>query len=287
MTVGNSVSSVGVSPRGGAARDIPVLTRLRNNPRAADNPQDEPQIWTGSTPNGPLADRRRRTAVEHRVLPRAGSVRDDPPNGSSPTKETPRAAPQAVADKADDAKAGWQSLFDGRTLKDWKSTEFGGEGTVEVKDGAIVLGVGNDLTGVNYQRLVPHRNYEVSLEARRVDGSDFFCGLTFPVKEDPCSLIIGGWGGAVCGLSSIDGLDASENSTTKYKEFDTGRWYTIRLRVTDAKIEAWIDKEQIVNQNLVGKKLSIRSEVEASRPFGIASYRTQAALRNIRLRELK
>jgi len=194
---------------------------------------------------------------------------------------------QTTGKKADDAKAGWTSLFDGQTLKGWKSTEFGGEGTVEVKDGAILLGVGNDLTGVNYQRPVPHRNYEVSLEARRVDGSDFFCGLTFPVKDDPCSLIIGGWGGGVCGLSSIDGLDASENSTTKYREFETGRWYTIRLRVTDAKIEAWIDKDQIVNQSLAGKKISVRSEVEASRPFGIASYRTLAALRNIRLRELK
>jgi len=199
----------------------------------------------------------------------------------------PRFGAQTTEKKADDAKAGWKSLFDGQTLKGWKSTEFGGEGTVEVKDGAILLGVGNDLTGANYQRPVPHRNYEVSLEARRVDGSDFFCGLTFPVKDDPCSLIIGGWGGGVCGLSSIDGLDASENSTTKYREFETGRWYTIRLRVTDAKIEAWIDKIQIVNQSLAGKKISIRSEVEASRPFGIASYRTLAALRNIRLRELK
>ena len=199
----------------------------------------------------------------------------------------PRLGAQTTEKKADDAKAGWKSLFDGQTLKGWKSTEFGGEGTVEVKDGAILLGVGNDLTGVSYERPTPHRNYEVSLEARRVDGSAFFCGLTFPVKDDPCSLIIGGWGGGVCGLSSIDGLDASENSTTKYREFETGRWYTIRLRVTDSKIEAWIDKEQIVNQSLAGKKISIRSEVEASRPFGIASYRTLAALRNIRLRELK
>jgi hypothetical protein len=198
-----------------------------------------------------------------------------------------RLGAQTTEKKADDAKAAWKSLFDGQTLKGWKSTEFGGEGTVEVKDGAILLGVGNDLTGVNYERATPHRNYEVSLEARRVDGSDFFCGLTFPVKDDPCSLILGGWGGGVCGLSSIDGLDASENSTTKYREFETGRWYTIRLRVTDAKIEAWIDKDQIVNQSLAGKKISIRSEVEASRPFGIASYRTLAALRNIRLRELK
>jgi hypothetical protein len=199
--------------------------------------------------------------------------------------DPPPASPAAA--KADDGKSKWIPLFDGQTIKGWKSTEFGGEGTVEVKDGAILLGVGNDLTGVNYERPVPHTNYEVSLEARRVDGSDFFCGLTFPVKNDPCSLIIGGWGGGVCGLSSIDGLDASENSTTKYREFETGRWYTIRLRVTDARIEAWIDKEQIVKQPLAGKKITVRSEVEASRPFGIASYRTLAALRNIRLRELK
>jgi hypothetical protein len=208
---------------------------------------------------------------------------DDP----TTTPKINKAGTNPVDAKAGDAKSGWTTLFDGRTLNGWKSTDFGGEGTVEVKDGAILLGVGNDLTGVNFLRPTPHRNYEISLEARRVDGSDFFCGLTFPVKNDPCSLIIGGWGGGVCGLSSIDGLDASENSTTKYREFESGRWYSIRLRVTDAKIEAWIDKDQIVDQKLAGKKISIRSEVEASRPFGIASYRTLAALRNIRLRELK
>jgi len=216
------------------------------------------------------------------------SFAGDPPASQTPKPSSPAtgAAATPAGDK-DGAKAGWTSLFDGQTLKGWKSTEFGGEGTVEVKDGAIMLGVGNDLTGVNYERPVPNTNYEVSLEAKRVDGSDFFCGLTFPVKKDPCSLIIGGWGGGVCGLSSIDGLDASENSTTKYRDFDNGRWYTIRLRVTDARIEAWIDNKQIVNQALAGKKISIRSEVDASRPFGIASYRTLAALRNIRLRELK
>ncbi len=214
----------------------------------------------------------------------------DPPAGSQPGKQPPPSVPGAAAKapgEKNGAKSEWTSLFDGQTLKGWKSTEFGGEGSVEVKDGAILLGVGADLTGVNYERPVPNNNYEVSLEAKRVDGSDFFCGLTFPVKKDPCSLIIGGWGGGVCGLSSIDGLDASENSTTKYRDFDNGRWYTIRLRVTDARIEAWIDKVQIVNQSLAGKKISIRSEVDASRPFGIASYRTLAALRNIRLRELK
>jgi hypothetical protein len=180
----------------------------------------------------------------------------------------------------------WTPLFDGRTLSGWKSTEFGGEGKVEVKQGELILGAGNNLTGVTIDRPIPRSNYEVTLEAKRVEGSDFFCGLTFPVKKDPCSLILGGWGGGVCGLSSIDGNDASENETTKYKKFENGRWYAVRLRVTDKKIEAWLDNEQIVDQDLAEHTISIRIEVEESKPFGIASYETKAALRNIRIRRL-
>jgi len=181
----------------------------------------------------------------------------------------------------------WTSLFVGRTLHGWKVTQFGGEGTVDVKDSQLRLGVGNDLTGVTIDRPIPRTNYEVTLDAKRVEGSDFFCGMTFPVKNDSCSLILGGWGGGVCGLSSIDGNDAHENETTKYKKFDNGRWYAVRLRVTDSKIEAWLDKEQIVDQELADHSISIRIEVEASKPFGLASYDTRAALRNIRIRRLK
>jgi hypothetical protein len=180
----------------------------------------------------------------------------------------------------------WTPLFDGRTLNGWKATQFGGEGAVEAKNGELILNVGSNLTGVTIDRPIPRTNYEVTLEAKRVDGSDFFCGLTFPVKKDPCSLILGGWGGGVCGLSSIDGNDAHENATTSYHKFDNGRWYAVRLKVTDKKIEAWLDNEQIVDQDLTDHNISIRIEVEASRPFGFASYDTKAALRNIRLRLL-
>lgn len=191
-------------------------------------------------------------------------------------------APPLVKDKD-----GWISLFDGKTLKGWKVTEFGGQGEVKVKEGAIVMAVGSDMTGIHTDRELPKINYEVELEAQRVDGSDFFCGLTFPVKKDPCSLIVGGWGGGVCGLSSIDDMDASENDTTTYETFHNKKWYKIRLKVTDQKIEAWIDGKQIVEQDLKGKKISIRYEVEPSKPFGFACWQTTAALRNIRIRSLE
>jgi Domain of Unknown Function (DUF1080) len=207
---------------------------------------------------------------------------------------TPRAQPDDAATKPATASKGfkeigteWTPLFDGKTLNGWKVTQFGGEGPVETKGGELVLGTGNNLTGVTIDRPIPRTNYEVTLEAKRVEGSDFFCGLTFPVNKDPCSLVLGGWGGGVCGLSSIDGNDASENETTKYRKFDKGRWYAVRLRVTDKKIEAWLDNEQIVDQELADHSISIRIEVQASRPFGLASYETKAALRNIRIRRLK
>jgi hypothetical protein len=158
---------------------------------------------------------------------------------------------------------------------------------VKVDDGRLVLGTGL-MTGVTWTNAadLPRINYEIALDAMRVDGSDFFCALTFPVKEDPCSFIVGGWGGGVVGLSSLDGQDASNNDTTRYMNFDNGKWYALRLRVTETNIQCWIDADKVVDAETKDRRISIRSEVEDSRPLGIASWSTTAALRNIRLRRL-
>ena len=185
-------------------------------------------------------------------------------------------------------KEQWESLFDGKTLDRWRITEFGGQGEVTVEDGAITLDYGAaDMTGITYLGPIPRMNYEVKLEAKRVDGSDFFCGLTFPVDQSCCSLIVGGWGGTLVGISSFDDLDASQNETTKFMEFEDGRWYRIRVRVTPGRIEAWIDDKQVVDARPVDRRISVRAEVELSQPFGIAAWNTRAALRNIRVRPLK
>jgi hypothetical protein len=172
----------------------------------------------------------------------------------------------ALATAAEDVAAPWRSLFDGESLQGWKPTNFGGEGTVIVEEGALQLGFGSSLTGITFTGDFPRRDYEVQLEAMRVDGIDFFCGLTFPVDQDHCSFIVGGWAGSVVGLSSIDGKDASENETTRYLTFDSGRWYQIRLRVTAESIQAGIDGPQVVHQPLAGRRRSIRVVVCPTRP---------------------
>ncbi len=182
------------------------------------------------------------------------------------------------------AKGNERSLFDGKTLTHWQTAEFGAHGEPSVKDGSIILPVGDPMTGVTWTgEPIPKMNYEVTYECQRLDGSDFFGTLTFPVNNSFASLVIGGWGGGVCGISSLDGDDAARNSTTTYKNFQNREWYNIRLRVTPDRLEAWLDKEQIVNIDTSGKILSTRSEVDLNKPFGFASYQSTAAIRNIKI----
>ncbi|MEY3173813.1 MAG: hypothetical protein RLZZ436_1727 [Planctomycetota bacterium] len=197
-----------------------------------------------------------------------------------------KAAPAAAAADKDSAKAGWKPLFNGRDLDGWKITNFGGEGDVLVENGEVIITQGADLSGIHTEQKLPKVNYEVQFEAMREAGSDFFAGLTFPIGDNFCSLICGGWGGGVCGISSFDGLDASENETTTYQQFEKGKWYRIRLMVRASHIDAWIDDTQIVNVDTTDRKISVRFEVERSKPFGFCTYATTGRIRNARIRSL-
>jgi hypothetical protein len=183
------------------------------------------------------------------------------------------------------ADTNWTDMFDGKTLTGWKESDFTGKGSVKVKEGQLLLGTGV-MTGVTWTNPVIKTNYEIELLAMRVEGSDFFCALTFPVGDDPCTLIVGGWGGGLVGLSSIDGEDASGNETTKYMEFENGKWYHIRLRFESGRIQVWIDATQVIKVDTKDHKFSIRFECDPSLPLGIATWSTTGAVKNIRIRKL-
>ena len=214
----------------------------------------------------------------------------------TPPTTTAPLAPKPTSDRLKEASArppapfvgtGWQALFDGSTLNGWHETAFAGHGRVECESGLVVLNMGDPFTGINWTNEFPNMNFEVALDAMRVMGADFFCGLTVPVGDSFCSLIVGGWGGALVGISSLNGMDASENETAKYVNFEQDRWYRIRLRVTEKRIEAWIDDKKLVDVDTTDRKISLRpGDIELSKPFGLAAWQTTAALRELRMRRV-
>jgi hypothetical protein len=181
------------------------------------------------------------------------------------------------------------SLFDGKTLGSWKSLAFGGEGAVFVEDGEMRLGQGSPLTGVVWQGKLPARtNYEISLEAKKIKGTDFMLALTFPVNDSHCSFVVGGWGGGVVGISSINNMDASENETTTFGSFEEGKWYKIQVRVRPDSITCAINDKTCVDLDIKVVKIGMRfGEIEMCVPLGMATYETSAAYRNLTWRPLE
>lgn len=179
-------------------------------------------------------------------------------------------------------------LFDGKTLTNWKKTNFGGEGEVTIEKGLLQFAMGDPLTGVTWtgKDPLPKDQYEITVEAMRVDGIDFFVGLTFPVRDSHASFIVGGWAGGIVGISSINNYDASENETTQFRTFKSNQWYKIRVRVAGGKLQAFIDDENLASVDLKDKKISTRSEVDLSKPLGLSSYQTKTAYRNFKLTKL-
>ncbi|MEM9016638.1 MAG: family 16 glycoside hydrolase [Verrucomicrobiota bacterium] len=195
-------------------------------------------------------------------------------------------APEPVAETSDPNEI---VLLNGKDLGQWEVTQFGGEGDVFVdEDGNLEFGFGAVMTGVHWGSEPPAlTNYEISLDAKKLDGYDFFCALTFPVKDSHATFVLGGWGGGVVGISSVDDLNASENETMNIEGFENDRWYKIRVRVTDERLETWIDDDQKVDLALKDRKISLLpGDIELSVPIGLASYQTRAEYRTFVWRNL-
>jgi Domain of Unknown Function (DUF1080) len=194
--------------------------------------------------------------------------------------QTPKDQPAAAPSKT-------RVLFDGKTLDGWKKTDFYHAGDVKVEDGRIVLAAGDSMTGITTTRRdLPESDYELTYEAMRLTGQDFFAAATFPVGKSYITLINGGWGGNVTGLSSLNGMDASENETTCSFKYENKTWYRFRVRVTGEAIRCWVGDKEVIAVNHKEKHVGTRVETRPNEPLGFATWKTGSALRNIEIRPL-
>lgn len=204
---------------------------------------------------------------------------------AAPPESPPPAKPAGPAEP--DLLPSWE----GRALKHWKIVDqfvFKRHGAVRIENGAISLGKGDPGTAVVWNGPAPPVNgYEIRFEGRRTAGDDFFCGLTFPIDKSHCTLIVGGWGGSVTGLSNVDDYPAVENETTNAVEIVENRWHKLRLRVASTAVQAWFDDTKIVDLDPREKRFGVWWEQEPVRPLGFATWNTAAEYRGLRLERLK
>jgi hypothetical protein len=160
-------------------------------------------------------------------------------------------------------------------------------GSVQVRDGVILLATGASMTGITTTRKdLPKSNYELVYEAKRIDGPDFYAAATFPVAESHITFVNGGWGGTVTGLSSLNGADASENETTTGFRYESGTWYRFRIRVTDKAIACWVNEKRVALVPHTERLIGMRPESRLSKPLGFASWKTTGAIRGITMKSL-
>lgn len=176
------------------------------------------------------------------------------------------------------------NLFNGKDLTGWKRAEIIDNGEIKVlPNGIVECGVGRPISGIAYTNKFPTMNYELSLEAMRVEGDDFFIALTIPVEKSFCTVIIGGWGGGLCGLSSYDGGDAANNQWAQGLTLKNNQWYKLVVRVTTCVLQISLDKDLYTARVEFddSRRLSLRfGDMEKTTPLGLATYETKAHWRN-------
>jgi hypothetical protein len=167
------------------------------------------------------------------------------------------------------------------------------EGAFQIVDGEITLAIGLPMSGCKFPAWadlgLPGTDYAIHYEAMRVEGDDIFGMCTFPVAshEAHATFVIGGWGGTLTGISSIDFKDASENSTRAEQRFENGVWHRVKIEIRAEDLRAWVNDRPVVNVSIKGKKVGLRpGYIDHCLPFGFATWNTKAKIRRVQVTAL-
>jgi len=184
----------------------------------------------------------------------------------------------------------WTWLFEGESLDGWHvpaSPPSAARPPVQASCGRMELAQGNPLTCIQWAGEFPTVNYELSLKAMRLSGSDCFCGIVFPICSQHGFLGFGGWGGELVGMEFVDGRDIHQTDAVARMSFEQGRWYRIRLRVTDSEVGVWLDGTQVLDVRTRDRGFVAHPDWAFLAPFGLGCCRTSAAFADIRCRTVE
>jgi len=202
--------------------------------------------------------------------------------GPLPEPSPPLPAPPAAGER-------WSALFDGATLDGWRIVREGGDfarpGNVRVDHSRIMLDEGTPATGMAWTRPFPTEDYELVVDAMRMAGRFNFCDVIFPIGASRCQLSVGTLNFDYVGLDVVDQIRLHPRAATQVR-FEIGKWYRVRIKVTQTTVSAWIDNQQVVNFPRFGHRFAAPPEWPCQEQLGLRACFTAGAIANIRVRRL-
>lgn len=142
--------------------------------------------------------------------------------------------------------AGWQLLFDGRSLVGWRASDA--PGTFSVKDGAIVVhGPRSHLFYLGPVANHDFRNFELKLEIKTFANAN--SGVYFHTEWQEKGWPDKGYEVQVNNSHSDTSRTAGLWGIQDFREVAVpdGRWFTLTIRVEGQRVQTWIDARQIAD----------------------------------------
>lgn len=146
--------------------------------------------------------------------------------------------------------AGWQLLFDGRTLEHWRASDAppSGQGTFSVKDGAIVVhGPRSHLFYTGPVSNHDFRHFELKLELKTFANAN--SGVYFHTQWQEKGWPSQGYEVQVNNSHSDTSRTAGLWGIQDFREVlvPDGRWFTLTVRVVGQRVQTWIDERPVAD----------------------------------------
>jgi hypothetical protein len=191
---------------------------------------------------------------------------------------------------AEEKKAGWQLLFDGKSLDGWKASENPGSFTVQ--DGhLVVFGKRSHLFYVGPVANHDFKNFELSLDIKTFPKAN--SGVYFHTTYQET-----GW--------PDKGYEVQVNNTHKDVKKGAGlysiqdnlqppakdeEWYTMKIRVEGKRVQTWVNGKQVVDyteEPNVERPANMKGRLISHGTFAIQGHDPESKVmyRNIKVRVL-
>jgi hypothetical protein len=191
---------------------------------------------------------------------------------------------------AEEKNAGWQLLFDGKSLDGWKASE--NPGTFSVADGLLV--VFGRRSHLFYQGPIANhnfKNFELQLDIQTFPKAN--SGVYFHTEYQETGWPSKGYEVQVnnthTDVKKGAGLYGIKDNLTA--PASDGEWYTMKIRVDGKRVQTWVNGKQIVDYTEEAnpeRPANMKDRLISSGTFAIQGHDPESKVhfRNIKVRVL-